>query len=295
MRVFVTGASGHIGAAVVAELVAAGHEVTGLARSQSSAAIVAALGATVVRGDTGDLDLLRAQAQAADAVIHLAYDHTSVALGDLANAATADLAIVRAFGDALQGTGKTFIGIGIAPTGNPGVDRMLAQNPRSAVAREVVALGERGIRYLLMAIPPVTHSDRDRHGFLPIVIGLAKQRGVSGYIGDGANTWPAVHTLDLATLYRLALENAPAGTQLIGAAEPGVAVRDIAEVIGERLGVPTESVSAEEAPAFFEPFVFMGMDIRLPNDQTRELVGWNPTHPALVDDLRGDHYFPADG
>ncbi len=291
MRVFVTGASGHIGVAVVSELVGAGHEVVGLARSASSAEIVSGLGAAVLRGDVGDLDLLRSAAETTDAVVHLAYDNASVAAGDLTTAAGADLAVVRAFGEVLAGTGKTFIGIGIATTGNPAGDRMLEANPRTAVAREVAALDGSGIRSLLVAIPPVTHSDRDRHGFIPIVIRIAETKGISGYIGDGQNHWPAVHTLDLATLYRLALEKAPAGSQLFGAAEPGIAVRDIAETIGRHLRIPTESIPAEIATEHFAPFVFMGMDITMPNKQTRELLGWEPTHPGLIEDLDEGHYF----
>jgi nucleoside-diphosphate-sugar epimerase len=291
VRVLVTGASGHIGVAVVSELVGAGHEVTGLVRSEPSARIVSELGAQVRLGDVNDLEGLSSAAQDTDAVIHLAYDHASVAEGDLTTAADADTAVVRAFGDALAGTGRTFIGIGIASTGDPERDRMLAANPRSAVAREVAGLGERGIRSLLMAIPPVTHSDRDRHGFIPTVIGIARKQGVSGYPGDGSNRWPAVHTLDLATLYRLALEQAPAGSQLIGASEPGVPVRQIAETIGAQLGIPAASIPAERVADHFAPFPFIGMNLTLANDETRALLGWEPKHPGLIEDLTAGHYF----
>jgi nucleoside-diphosphate-sugar epimerase len=291
MRVFITGAGGHIGSAVVAELVAAGHSVLGLVRSETSAATVAALGTEVLHGDVNDLDLLRSTAEGVDAVIHLAYDNASVAAGDMMTAADADTAVVHAFGDALAGTGKTFIGIGIATTGDAARDRAMEGNPRTFVAREVAKLGARGIRSLLVAIPPVTHSDRDRHGFIPMVIDIARRTRVSGYVGDGTNHWPAVHTLDLAHLYRLALEKAPAGAQLIGAAEPGIEVREIAEVIGRRLDIPVESFAPDVAAAHFAPFIFAGMDITMPNAQTRELLGWEPTHPTLLDDLEAGHYF----
>ena len=291
MRVFVTGSGGHIGTAVVSELVRAGHSVVGLVRSDSSAQHVVGLGAAVVQGDVNDVERLRSLVEDVDAVVHLAYDHAAIAVGDLTTAADADVLVVRAFGDALADTGKTFIGIGFAPTGNPEIDRVLEANPRSAVAREVAALEGRGIRSLLMAIPPVTHSDRDRGGFIPTVIRIARDTKVSGYVDEGRNHWPAVHTLDLATLYRLALEKAPAGTQIIGAAEPGVVVRDIAESVGRHLGVPVESIPAADAERHFAPFGFMGMDIQMPNEATRRLLDWEPTHPTLLEDLEAGHYF----
>ena len=251
MRVFVTGASGHIGSAVVPELIQAGHEVTGLARSDASAAAVKAMGAEVRRGDLSDLDGLREAAAAADAVIHLAFDHEAMFAGDFAGAAATDLAVVQAFGDALAGTGKTFIGIGVGPTGDAKRDAVINANPRSAVARAIAGFTERGVRTILVAIPPVTHSARDKHGFIPTLIRIARDTGVSGYVGEGANRWPAVHTLDLAALYRLALEKAPAGAQLFAAAEEGIEVREIAETIGRQLGIPAVSIPAEQAADHF--------------------------------------------
>jgi nucleoside-diphosphate-sugar epimerase len=291
MRVFVTGSGGHIGTAVVAELVAAGHAVVGLVRSDASARLVSGLGAEVRQGDVNDVDLLHTAAQDADAVVHLAYDNAAAARGDLTSAADADLAVVRAVAEAIAGTGKTFIGIGIATTGDADRDRMLAANPRHAVAVEVAGFQDRGIRSMLMAVPPVTHSDRDRSGFIPIMIGIARDRKVSGYIGDGQNHWPAVHTLDLAVLFRLALEKAPAGTQLIGAAEPSIPVRGIAEAIGRHHAVPAESIPAEAAAEHFAPFVFAGLNIVMPNESTRQLLGWQPSHPTLIEDVDAGHYF----
>lgn len=291
MRVFVTGSGGHIGTAVVTELVRAGHEVLGLVRSDRSAAAVTALGAEAVRGDVNDPALLAATAARVDAVVHLAFDNAAAATGGIAGAATADQAVIDALADALAGTGKTLVGIGIATTGDPERDRIMEQNPRAFVARSIMALGDRGIRQMLVAVPPVTHSDRDTGGFVPTLIRIARDRGVSGYVDAGTNTWPAVHTLDLAVLFRLTVEQAPAGAQLIGAAEPGVEVRAIAASIGEHLGAPTVSVPAAEAAAHFAPFPFMGMDVVFPNEATRELLGWTPTHPTLLEDLDAGHYF----
>ena len=285
MRVFVTGASGHIGSAAVPELVRAGHQVTGLARSDAAAATVQGLGAEVRRGDTGDLTVLREAAAGADAVVHLAFNHDVMISGDMAGAAAMDLATVGAFGDALAGTGKAFIGIGLA--------KVVTANPRSAVAREVAGFAGRGIRSVLVAIPPVVHSSRDRAGFIPTLIQIARAQGVSGYIGDGANNWPAVHTLDLAVLYRLAVEQAPAGAQLIAAAEEGIAVREIAEAIARHLAIPAVSIPAEQATAHFGPFGAI-MTLGLPplsNDATRTLLDWKPEHPGLLADLDEGHYF----
>jgi nucleoside-diphosphate-sugar epimerase len=294
MRVFVTGASGHIGSAVVPELIQAGHEVTGLARSDTAAAAVQAMGAEVRRGDLGDTGGLREAAAAADAVVHLAFDHETAFAGNFAEAAATDLAVVQAFGDALAGTGKTFIGIGIRPTGDPQRDAVINANPRSVVARAIDGFTDRGVRTVLVAIPPVTHSSQDKHGFIPTLISIARRTGVSGYVGEGANHWPAAHTLDVAALYRLALEKAPAGAQLYAATEEGIPVRKIAETIGRRLGIPAVSVPAGQAPDHFKGFPFITMDITMPNADTRQLLGWEPTHPGLIADLEQGHYFSTD-
>jgi nucleoside-diphosphate-sugar epimerase len=293
MRVFVTGASGHIGSAVVPELIADGHEVAGLARSGAAAAAIKALGAEVHHGDLADLGGLREAAAGADAVIHLAFDHASIAAGRFAEAAAADLAIVQAFGDALAGTGKAFIGVGVARTGDARRDAAIDANPRSAVFRAITGLTERDVRAILVAIPPVTHSALDRHGFIPILIQLARATGVSGYVGDGANRWPAGHTLDVASLYRLALAKAPAGAQLCAAAEAGITVREIAEAIGRHLGVPAVSIPPGEAAGHFRGFPFITLDTTMSSEETRQLLGWEPVHPGLIADLEQGHYFAA--
>jgi nucleoside-diphosphate-sugar epimerase len=291
MRVFVTGASGHIASAVIPELITAGHEVTGLARSETSAAAVKALGAEVRLGDTSDLDGLREAAASADAVIHLAFNHDVMAAGDMAAAAALDMATVQAFGDALEGTGKIFMGIGLrnAADGGPAA----SANPRRAVAREIAGFAGRGIQSVLVAIPPVVHSTRDKQGFIPTLIRIARATGVSGYVGNGAHQWPTVHTLDLGRLYQLGLEKATAGSQLIAASEEGIAVREIAEVIGRHLGIRAVSVAAEKATEHFGPFG-MVMTLGIPpmsNASTWQLLGWEPDHPGLIADLGQGHYF----
>jgi len=289
MRVFVTGASGHIGSAVVPELIKAGHEVTGLARSDASAAAVQAMGAKVHRGDLADPDGLRAAAAGTDAVVHLAFDHDTMMAGDFAGAAATDLAVVRAMGEALAGTGKTFIGVGLRRSGDAAAD----PSPRGVVSRAIDELGEHGVRAILVAIPSVTHSSQDRHGFIPMLIKIARDTGVSGYVNQGANRWPAGHTLDVAALYPLALGKAPAGAQLFAATEDGIPVREIAETIGRRLDIPAVGIPAAQAADHFKGFPFIAMDVTMPAAETRQLLGWEPTHPGLIADLNEDHYFTA--
>jgi nucleoside-diphosphate-sugar epimerase len=294
MRVFVTGASGHIGSAVVPELIQAGHEVIGLARSDASAFAVKAMGAEVRRGDLDDPAGLRLAAADADAVIHLAFDHATMSAGNFAGAVATDLAVVQALGDALAGTGKALIGIGLTHTGDAKRDAAIDANPRSAVARAVAGFTEQGVRAMLVAVPPVTHSARDRHGFIPRLIKIARDSGVSGYVGDGANHWPAGHTLDVGRLYRLALDKAPAGSQLYAATEEGITVRQIAETIGRQLNIPAVSIPAEQAADHFKGFPFISLDITMPNTETRKLLDWEPVHPGLIADLEDGHYFTTD-
>ena len=219
MRVFVTGASGHIGSALVPELIEAGHQVVGLARSDSSAAALEAAGAEVRRGDLDDLDGLREAAGAADGVVHLAFKHDLMGTGDYAGAIAADFAAIQAIAAPLEGTGRplvttsgtlmlAFAGI----TGRPGTEADFASSgPRVDAENFVVGLAGRGVRSSVVRLPPIVHSSLDHHGFAHILIGIARESGVSGYVADGANRWPSVHTLDAARAYRLALEIAPAG------------------------------------------------------------------------------------
>ena len=208
--------------------------------------------------------------------------------GDFADAAATDLAVVRAIGDALAGAGKTLIGVGVRRSGDVRHNAAVDANPRGVVTR---AIDELGVATILVAIPPVTHSSRDTRGFIPMLIKIARDTGVSGYVDEGANRWPAGHTLDVAALYPLALDKAPAGAQLYAATEEGIPVREIAKSIGHRLGVPAVSIPAGQAADHFKGFPFITMDLTMPSAQTRQLLGWEPVHPGLLADLDEDHYF----
>jgi nucleoside-diphosphate-sugar epimerase len=300
MRVFVTGASGHIGSAVVPELLAAGHQVVGLARSDDSAAALQAAGAEVRRGDLDDHDGLREAAADADGVIHLAFKHEAMRSGDFPAAIAADLGAITAIGAALEGSGKPFVGTGgtlmlafAGITERPGTEEdVLEEGGRVDAENAVVALAGRGVRSSVIRLPPLVHSTLDHHGFGPALIGIAREKGVAGYVGDGANRWPAAHTLDAARAYRLALESATAGSRLHAVADEGVPFREIAETIGRKLGVPAASVAAEDAA---EHFSYLGGFVTADNPTssalTRRWLGWEPTHPGLIADLDEGHYF----
>ncbi len=300
MRVFVTGASGWIGSAVVPELIGSGHQVVGLARSDASADALTAAGAEVVRGTIDDLDVLGNTAAASDGVIHLAFKHDTAFTGDFQGAAEADRRAVDAFGDALAGTDRPFVLasglVGLLP-GRVATERdrpTIDDSPvsiRWATAQAVLALASRGIRSSVVRLSPTCHGEGD-NGFMAALVAIARAKGVSGHVGDGTNRWPAVHRLDAARLFRLAVEKAPAGSVLHGVAEEGVPIRDIAEVIGRQLGLPVTSVAPEAAPEHFTWLSrFLGLDAPSSNTLTRELLGWQPTQPGLLEDLEEGHYF----
>ena len=298
MRIFVTGATGFIGSAVVAELLEAGHEVTGLARSDSSAAALAAAGAKVHRGSLGDPASLHGGAAASDGVIHTAYIHDFSATGDPAAAARADERAIAALGEALAGSGRPLVvAAGIVPV--PGrlstEEDEVPDNPSypRVSERTVLSFAGRGVRAVAMRLPPSVHGDGD-HGFVPALIGIARAKGLSAYVGDGSNRWPAVHRLDAARLFRLALESAPAGARLAAIGDEGVPFGNMAEVIGRHLKLPVVSVSRAEADAHFGLFgLFASWDVPASAALTRQRFRWQPTQPGLLADLDAGHYFTS--
>jgi nucleoside-diphosphate-sugar epimerase len=289
MRVFVTGASGWIGSAVVPELIGAGHEVIGLARSDDSAAALRAAGAEVHQGTLHDLDSLRDVAAASDGVIHLAFMHDIAFTGDFEGAATADRRAIETFGQALAGSDRPFViasgtllvapGRVVTEEDMPDLDPATAAftgGPamRAANAEITLALAARGVRSSVVRLPPTVHGDGD-NGFMASVVGIAREKGVSGYIGDGANRWPAVHRSDAAQLFRLALEKDPAGSVVHAVADEGVQMRDIAGVIGRHLDVPVASISPDEAPGHFTWLAgFLGVDSPASSTLTRQRLDW---------------------
>ena len=299
MRVFITGASGHVGSAVIPELIGAGHDVLGLARSDSSAAAVEALGADVHRGSLDDLDSLREAAATSDGVIHLAFMHDEMNAGDLEGPLGADLAAVEAMGEALAGTGKPFVGtsgtIPLALGGVAGVateSDILPAGPRIDAENAVIALAERGVRSSVVRLPPLVHSSLDHTGYTPALISFARKNEKAGYPGDGSKRWAAGHSLDAARLYRLAVEGAPAGSRLHAVGDEGVPFKEIAEAIASNLGVPAVSIAPEEIVDYFDFLAFfVSLDNPASSTLTQELLDWRPTHPGLIDDLNEGHYF----
>jgi nucleoside-diphosphate-sugar epimerase len=263
---------------------------------------VEALGAKVHRGSLDDPGGLREAAAESDGVIHLAFKHDELHAGNFGAAIEADLRAKEAMGEGLAGTSKPFVGVsgtlalvlgGLEGTGteadSPGV------GPQADGENAVIALAARGVRSSVVRLPPTVHSSLDHRGYVPALIGIARAKGGAGYAGDGSNRWPAVHTLDAARLLRLAVEAAPAGSRLHAVADEGVPFREIAWAIGRPLGVPAVSIPPEEAEGYFG---FLAMFVSLDNPAssvlTRELLGWQPTHPGLLDDLGQGHYFQAE-
>jgi nucleoside-diphosphate-sugar epimerase len=296
MRVFVTGATGFIGSAVVRELIDAGHQVTGLARSDQGAEAVRAAGAGVHRGSIEDLDSLRAGAVASEGVIHTAYIHDFTPSGDPRAAAEKDGRAIEALGDALAGSGRPLVvasGNLVIPGRVPTEDDVAPHDAPHPRISEPAALGlaDRGVRVSVVRMPPSVHGEGD-HAFIPALIGIARAKGLAAYVGDGSNRWAAVHRFDAAHLFRLGLEAAPAGTRLHAIGDEGVPFRDITEVIGRHLGVPVTAISPDEAGEHFGLFaMFASLDAPGSSALTQERFGWRPLQPGLIADLEEGHYF----
>jgi nucleoside-diphosphate-sugar epimerase len=298
MHVFVTGATGWVGSAVVEELRAGGHRMSGLARSDAAAAALAAANVEVLRGSLEDLESLRAGAAAADAVVHMAFNHDFTRFAE--NGAVERRAI-DALGSALAGTGKplvvtsgvAFIAPGRLATEDDVRDPNAAPFPRNPEAGAVAAAG-RGVRVSVIRLAPSVHGYGESHGFVPRVIALAREHGKSAFIGDGSNRWPGVHRLDVARLYRLALERAADYAVYHAIADEGVPFKEIAEVVGRRLDLPVVGVSGDEVCAHFGAFAhFAQIDAAASSAQTREALSWHPREPGLLQDVDSAAYFPV--
>jgi nucleoside-diphosphate-sugar epimerase len=296
MRVFVTGATGFIGSAIVQELIKAGYEVLGLARSEEAARALTAAGAAVHRGSLEDLDSLRSGAAATDAVIHTAFNHD---FSKYADNCEADRQAIEAMGSVLMGSDRPLVitsGIGILR-----VDHIVTEQdkpvsgqgaiPRIASEEAAGALVAKGVRAIVMRLPPSVHGAGD-HGFVPALIGIARNKGVSAYVGEGLNRWPAVHRFDAARAFRLAMEKGKAGAVFHAVADEGVPVQDIAAVIGLRLNLPVVSKPMEEAAAHFGWLGhFLSLDVPASSLYTQQELGWKPSQPGLLADLDSEHYF----
>ncbi|WDG31040.1 SDR family oxidoreductase [Streptomyces sp. CA-278952] len=310
MHVFVAGGTGHSGSHIIPELISAGHEVTGLARSDASAETLSALGAKVRRGDLADLDGLKEAAAASDGVIHVAHRQDLLPTGGMDAVAAAELPILLAYGEALAGTGKPLVTAGSIGSpgdlGRPateedpalpsGEEHRGTLRARNVVERVVIDLAGQGVRSSVVRIANIAHSTSDVAGFLPTLIALAKEKGFAGYPGDGANVWNAVHIRDTAALFRLALENGPAGSYWHAVEDEGTPFRDIAEALADRLGLPAVSIPDDSlmTPGYFGFLTnIVTQSYPASNAITRRTLGWEPAQPRLIADLDNGHYFPA--
>jgi nucleoside-diphosphate-sugar epimerase len=294
LRVFITGGTGFIGSAVVQELLKAGHEVVGLARSESSAQALKSAGASVLEGSLEDLESIKRGAASADAVIHIAFVHN---ITDFLAGITTDKLVIEAIGETLSGTNRPFVVTSGVPLGDNGqlvTEEFHADPRRFPRLSEVAALpfAERGVRVSIVRPSRLVHGEGDKRGFIPMLIGIARKSGKSAYIGSGESRVQAVHRLDVATLFRLAIEKGTAGSKYQGVGDGGVTFRSIAEAIAKGLNIPAVSIPAEEA---LNHFGFMGRifgtDNPASSEATQEALGWKPTHPSLLEDLAKDFYF----
>ncbi len=292
MRAFVTGASGFIGSAVVPELLSAGHQVLALARSDASAAALRDAGVEVLRGSLEDVELLRAGARRADGVVHLAFNHD---FSKFAESAALEARVLETMGAALEGSGGPLVVasgvLGLAP-GRVGTELdEPPSSPRQAGMKAALGFVARGVRTSIVRNAPVVHGVGDG-GFIARLVAIARDSGVSGFVGDGESRWPAVHRLDAARLFRLAFEDAPAGAAVHAVADGGIPIRAIADTIGRRLNLPVASIAAGDAKQHFGFLApLLALDSPASSAITRERLGWHPTQPGLLEDLESGHYF----
>lgn len=302
MKVFLTGASGHVGTVVVSELLTAGHEVIGLARSDTSAELLVKVGAKAHRGSLDDMESLTTGAQDADGVIHLAFKHDVAFSGNMVGAAEADMKALNVIAKALEDTSKPLVGVngtlayGVANPGHTTIETdMLPSGPRINSENFIIGVAAKNVRSSVVRLAPTVHGPLDNAvGFIPTLIRVARDKGFSAYIGDGLNRWPAVHERDAAKLFRLAVESAPAGSRLHAVHDQDIAFKDIAEAIGNKLNLPIKRVTLDEAHKHFGHLAyFVSVDNPTSSQMTQELLNWEPVQLRLIDDLNKGHYFKA--